>query len=97
MLESTCMGTQYVGEVTVPFTSFDLDGSGSGPHPRNIPPCYASPQAAVDVRDLGIWAAGLAPKYDRSADYNCSGAPLDLLDLSLWAGAFGAGCDGACP
>ena len=97
LIETLCTGTIEIGSVTIPFTSPDLDGSGSGPNPTVIPPCKAAPLSAVDVVDLGIWASALPPNYDMHADYDCSGAPITVVDLGVWAGGFGQGCVPGCP
>jgi hypothetical protein len=66
-------------EMTVPFTSPDLNGS-----------CDAPPASATTVADLGVWASGLPPGYQRFSDYDCSGFPVNIVDLGIWA-AFGLG------
>jgi hypothetical protein len=97
LIETLCFGTIPIGSVTIPFTSPDLDGSGSGPNPTVIPPCKAAPLSATDVIDLGIWANGLPPNYEMHSDYDCSGAPLTVVDLAIWAGGLGQGCVPGCP
>lgn len=77
-----CQGDIGLFQEDVPFTSPDLDGScedGGG---------------AVTVLDLGVWAACVPPApYCRVSDLNCD-ATVNVIDLGMWVGGLGSGCDG---
>lgn len=75
---ASCSGQIELARLPFTFTTADLDGS-----------CATS--NAVNVVDLGIWAAGLPPDYEVQSDYDCNGA-VNVVDLGTWAGGLGVGC-----
>jgi hypothetical protein len=75
-----------IGAPVIPFTSPDLDAS-----------CELLPMGATTLVDLALFASGLPPGYEVWIDYNCSGMPINVVDLGIFAGGVGKGCDGLCP
>lgn len=71
-------GQLWIWSGNVDFTSPDLDGS-----------CEAA--GSTTIFDLGRWASGLPPGYDRASDYTCDGV-VNVFDLGEWAGGLGRGC-----
>jgi hypothetical protein len=82
--------TAYSGATAYPissnpivFTSPDLDGS-------------CDPLSSSTVQDLGLFAQCLPPSYCQYAAYGC-GAVVNVVDLGVWAGGLGKGCQAPNP